>query len=262
MPSLAVVSLAGGVGRTTLTAALATLAARAGHAALAVDWDPQNLLALHFGLEAPPDEGLAANAAANKPWHTSALQSGDGALVLPFGGFTPAQLRHWFAETGSQRDWLARKLAQVELPAGASGHAWTFIDTPRAPSLRTEQALQAADSVLLVLRADPGALALLPQALEIAEATRLPLLAVINGFDASRPLQQGVRAALRARLGARLVPHVIHRDEAVPEAYAHLSPLHESAPHAQATHDLHGLLRWLEGRLLPGLREEDALHGA
>jgi len=259
MPSLAVVSLAGGVGRTTLTAALATLAARAGHAALAVDWDPQNLLALHFGLEAPPAEGLAANAAVNKPWHTSALQSAAGAVVLPFGHLDVAQLRSWYPEMANDRDWLAQKLAQLELPVGDSGHAWTFIDTPRAPSQRTVQALRAADSVLLVLRADPGSLALLPQALAIAKSR--PLLAVINGFDASRPLQQGVRAALQARLGARLVPHVIHRDEAVPEAYARLSPLHETAPHAQATHDLHGLLRWLEGRLLPGLAE-DAVHGA
>jgi hypothetical protein len=29
--------------------------------------------------------------------------------------------------------------------------------------------------------------------------------------------------------------------------------LPEQAPHAQATHDMHGLLRWLEARLLPGL---------
>jgi len=258
MPSLAVVSLAGGVGRTTLTAALATLAARAGHAALAVDWDPQNLLALHFGLEAPPAEGLAANAAAGLPWHPSALRSADGAVVLPFGQLDTAQLRRQHPQMADSSDWLAEKLDQLDLPAGPSGQSWTFIDTPRAPSQRTLQALRAADAVLLVLRADPGALALLPQALELAAAQ--PLLAVINGFDASRPLQQGVRAALQARLGARLVPHVVHRDEAVPEAYARLAPLHEVAPHAQAAHDLHGLLRWLDGRLLPGLPQE-AAHG-
>ena len=252
MPSLAVVSLAGGVGRTTLTAALATLTARAGHAALAVDWDPQNLLALHFGLEAPPAEGLAANAAAGKPWDTSALQDADGAVVLPYGRLDHELARH--------DDWLAEQLAQLDLPMGASGHAWTFIDTARAPSRHAVQAMRAADSVLLVLRADPGALALLPQALALARSQ--PLLAVINGFDASRPLQQGVRAALQARLGSRLVPHVVHRDEAVPEAFARLAPLHQQAPHAQATHDLHGLLRWLEGRLLPGLAAEEAAHGA
>lgn len=254
MPSVAVVSLSGGVGRTTLTAALATLAARAGHASLAVDWDPQNLLALHFGVQAPPDEGLAANSAAGKPWHTSALRSAEGVDVLPFGRLDTAQLRSWYPEMANDRDWLAQRLAQLDVPPGASGHSWTFIDTPRAPSQRTVQALRAADFALLVLRPDPGALALLPRALELA-ATR-PMLAVINGFDASRPLQQGVRAALQAQLGSRLVPHVVHRDEAVAEAWARLSPLHLQAPHAQATHDLHGLLRWLEGRLLPGLPQQ------
>lgn len=261
MPSLAVISLAGGVGRTSLTAALAALAARAGHASLAVDWDPQNLLALHFGLEQPPQEGLAANAAQGLPWQGSALRSADGAVVLPFGRLDVGQLRDWYPEMARQRSWLAERLAQIELPS-ASGRRWTFIDTPRAPSLLTEQALLAADAVLLVLRADPGAVALLPEALEIA-ATR-PLLAMLNGFDASRPLQQGVRAVLRARLGERLVPHVVHRDEAVPEAYARLASLPEQAPHAQATHDLHGLMRWLEARLLPGLPQlpENTVDGA
>ncbi|MBA4175015.1 MAG: cellulose synthase operon protein YhjQ [Leptothrix sp. (in: Bacteria)] len=256
MPSLAVISLAGGVGRTTLAATLARLAARAGHASLAVDWDPQNLLALHFGLQHPPAEGLASNAANGLPWQGSALRSADGAVVLPFGRLSLEQLRDWYPQMARERGWLADRLAQIELPRAHAGVAWTFIDTPRSPSLLTEQAMRAADAALLVLRADPGALALLPEALEMA-ATR-PVLAVINGFDASRPLQQGVRAALRARLGGRLVPHVVHRDEAVPEAYAHLASLAEQAPHAQATHDLFGLMRWLEARLLPGLPQEAA----
>jgi len=245
MPSLAVISLAGGVGRTTLAATLTTLAARAGHASLAVDWDPQNLLALHFGVELPPAEGLAANAASGLPWQGSALRSTDGAMVLPFGRLNVEQLRDWYPRMARDRGWLAERLAQIDL--SGAGAAWTFIDTPRSPSLLTEQAMLASDAVLLVLRADPGAVALLPEALAMAYAK--PLLAVINGFDASRPLQQGVRAALHARLGTRLVPHVVHRDEAVPETFARLGALPELAPHAQATHDLFGLLRWLQTRL-------------
>jgi cellulose synthase operon protein YhjQ len=256
MPSLAVISLAGGVGRTTLTANLATVAARAGHTSLAVDWDPQNLLALHFGLEQPPPEGLAANAANALPWQDSALRSSDGAVVLPFGKLDIGQLRDWYPQMARDRGWLASRLAQIDLAGQRSSTTWTFIDTPRAPSLLTEQAMLAADAVLLVLRADPGALAQLPEALAMASSRNL--LAVINGFDASRPLQQGVRAALQARLGERLVPHVVHRDEAVPEAWARLASLPEQAPHAQAAHDLHGLLRWLQGRLLPGLPLEVA----
>jgi cellulose synthase operon protein YhjQ len=256
MPSLAVISLAGGVGRTTLAATLATLAARAGHTSLAVDWDPQNLLALHFGLEQPPAEGLAANAASGRPWQDSALRSAEGAVVLPFGRLNVAQLRDWYPQMARQRGWLAERLAQIDLQPPPGGRQWTFIDTPRSPSLLTEQAMLAADAVLLVLRADPAALALLPEALVLA--AERPLLVVVNGFDASRPLQQGVRAALQARLGDRLVPHMVHRDEAVPEAWARLASLPEQAPHAQATHDMFGLLRWLEARLLPGLPQGPA----
>lgn len=249
MPSLAVMSVAGGVGRTTLAATLATLAARTGHASLAVDWDPQNLLALHFGEQQPPAEGLAANAASGRPWQGSALRSADGALVLPFGRLSLEQLRDWYPQMARDRHWLAERLAQIDLAPPSGAAAWTFIDTPRSPSLLTEQALLASDAVLLVLRADPGAVALLPEALALAAGR--PLLAVINGFDASRPLQQGVRAALRERLGERLVPHVVHRDEAVPESFARLGPLPELEPQAQATHDLFGLLRWLQTRLAP-----------
>ena len=250
MPSVAVISLAGGVGRTTLAATLATLAARNGRSSLAVDWDPQNLLALHFGLQQPPAEGLAANVAAGRPWQTSALRSAGGALVLPFGRLTVDQLRDWYPQMARERGWLAAQLSKIELDQTA-GPSWTFIDTPRAPSLLVEQALLAADAAMLVLRADPGAMALLPEALAIAADK--PVIAVINGFDASRPLQQGVRAALLSRLGARLAPHVVHRDEAVPEAFARLSSVADLAQHAQATHDLFGLMRWLEERLVaPG----------
>jgi hypothetical protein len=49
-------------------------------------------------------------------------------------------------------------------------------------------------------------------------------------------------------------------DEAVPEAWARLVALPEQAPHAQATHDMHGLLRWLEARLLPGLQQARGLN--
>lgn len=246
MPSLAVISLAGGVGRTTLTAALAMLAARQGASSLAVDWDPQNLLALHFGLQQPPAQGMAANAANGRPWQDSAMRSADGAIVLPFGRLNVEQLRDWYPQMARERHWLAERLAQIDRPDPAAVAVWTFIDTPRSPSLLTEQAMLAADAVLLVLRADPGAVALLPEALAMAAAK--PLIALLNGFDASRPLQQGVRAALQAQLGARLAPHLVHRDEAVPEAFARQVGLADAAPHAQATHDLHGLLRWLGGR--------------
>ena len=63
MPSIALVSPCGGSGRSTLTASLATLAARSGVWGLAVEMDPQNLLALHFGADSAPAEGLSGGSA-------------------------------------------------------------------------------------------------------------------------------------------------------------------------------------------------------
>ena len=50
---IAVIGAGGGVGRTTLTAALATACARRGRPVLAVDFDPQNLRGMHLGLDLP-----------------------------------------------------------------------------------------------------------------------------------------------------------------------------------------------------------------
>jgi hypothetical protein len=60
-----------------------------------------------------------------------------------------------------------------------------------------------------------------------------------------------MHAALLERLGPALCPYPIHRDEAVPEAFARQAALPDAAPHAQATHDLQGAWRWLQARFAP-----------
>ena len=133
---------------------------------------------------------------------------------------------------------------------------WTFIDTPRAPSPSLAAAVQAADAVLLVLRADAAAAAQIEATVALAEGK--PFGVVINGFDAARGLQVDVQAALLDALGAQLSPYSVHRDEAVPEAFAQQLALPDGAPHAQATHDLHGLWRWLQDRFAATVPIADA----
>jgi len=240
MPRIAIVSPCGGSGRSTLTASLATLAARSGVWGLALECDPQNLLALHFGAEHAPAEGLASRAARGQVWNTAALAASDGTLVLPFGHMDAPALVDWERRLIVEPDWLTARLATLAQP----DDGWTFIDTPRAPSVLTRQAVRAADAALLVLRADGAALSLLDQALAMLEDR--PTLAVVNAFDPARVLQTDVMAALYERLGERLSPYPIHRDEAIPEAFARRMSPEDHAAHAQVIHDLHGLLRWIQ----------------
>ena len=130
MPSIAIVSPCGGAGRSTLTASLATLAARGGAWSLAVECDPQNLLALHFGAEHAPIEGLASRASRGQAWNTAALAASDGTLILPFGALEAPALVDWERRLIVEPDWLAARLDMLARPA----HGWTFIDAPRVPA--------------------------------------------------------------------------------------------------------------------------------
>jgi cellulose synthase operon protein YhjQ len=240
MPTVAIVSAGGGAGRSTLTASLATLAARSGVWGLAVECDPQNLLALHFGAEQAPADGLVSRAARGQVWNTAALAASDGTLVLPFGAMDPPALVDWERRLVIEPDWLAQRLDTLARP----DDGWTFIDTPRWPAVLARQAVRAADAALLVLRADGASVALLDSILAMLDTT--PALAVVNAYDPARSLQTDVMAALYDRLGPRLSPQPVHRDEAIPEAFARRMSPEDHSAHSQVVYDLHGLLRWIQ----------------
>jgi cellulose synthase operon protein YhjQ len=240
MPSVAIVSPCGGTGRSTLAASLATLAARSGVWGLAVECDPQNLLALHFGAEQAPLEGMASRAARGQVWNTAALAASDGTLVLPFGAMEPPALVDWERRLVAEPDWMAARLDTLARPVDG----WTFIDTPRWPSVLARQAVRAADAALLVLRADGACAAMLEPTLAMLDDYLV--LTVVNAFEPGHGLQSDVMAALHDRLGARLSPHPVHRDAAIPEAFARRMSPEDYSAHAQVVHDLHGLFRWIQ----------------
>lgn len=242
MTRVAVVSAAGGAGRSFLTAALATEAARMGRFALAVEWDPQNLLSLHFGATASPRKGLATAAVAGHNWAETALRSDDGVSVLPYGRLDMEHQSAWESRMVQEPGWLAAQLARLDVPA----NGWVFVDSPRAPSALQASAAKAADVVLVVVRAEPAALARLTMLQQLCLGK--PWALVVNAFDATKGLQQDVLAALIDRLPGRVAPHVIHQDEAVPASLAAQAALRDTAPHSQVAHDVRGLWLWLARR--------------
>lgn len=239
MPTLAIISPCGGAGRTTLTASLASLNARRKIWTLAVEFDVQNVLALHFGADHSPADGLASRAASQMPWNTAALAAADSTLVLPFGMLDPPALVDWERRLIVEPDWLAGRLESIARPA----QSWTFIDTPRWPSVLARQAVAAADVVIVVLKADAHSLQMLDGVLDRIEDR--PMFFVVNSYDATRRLQADCLNLLRERLGDALCPVPIQRDEALPESFARRICVEDHAAHAQAVHDLHGLLAWI-----------------
>ena len=86
MKVVAVVSAKGGVGKTTLTANLATALQHQGApTVLVVDLDPQNALGLHFGADPGALAGISRASLAGDSWGSVCQQSPSGVHVLPYG---------------------------------------------------------------------------------------------------------------------------------------------------------------------------------
>lgn len=238
MNPIAIVSPVGGAGRTTLTAELASLLIARGHPALAVECDPRNVLALHFGLLEPARAGLVSwllgAGSAN-----AALKSDDNVLLVPWGGDDDAAAGAHLARLLADPGWLGAFLAKVDLPPDAVA----LIDTPTWPSVETSQAIAAARLVLAVLPPSPTACAVLPRFLDGLAGK--PCVYVVNGVMPARPLHVDIIALLRATLGEALLPYQIHADAGLLEALGHGENFCASTPGSRTAHDLQGLASWL-----------------
>lgn len=247
MKVIAIVSTAGGTGRTTLCAALAILLARRGRQTVALDFDPQNLLGVHLGIDGFAPHGIAhallddANA-----WHAHTWRNAEGVLFVPYGVATSEQSARCDARLAAEPKWLASALAQLDLPPDGV----VLIDTARYPSQQAEQAVRSADLVIGVTPPEPAACATLVARLDALRSGGAPLRIVVNRLNPARDMQRDVLAMLGAALGDG-VPLVqrVHLDVALPESFARGTWLFDDAPHSQASHDLHGVANWLDAWL-------------
>lgn len=243
MFKVALISANGGVGKTALTAHLASVIARRGEPVLALDFDPNNLVGLHFGLTPDNHDGLALRAVSGEAWQDAAFRSTDGVSFLPFGELNERQRAAFSDELGKDPRWLCRRLEVVNMPHNAI----TLIDTPRLPSLYSQQAVCTADLIITVVAADASCYAKLPAVQrKLTDMGRIEqAFYLVNFADAARRLHNDITSVMRLDLGDRLLPYFIHHDEAVPESLASNSSLVDYAPHSQAAHDLQGLASWL-----------------
>lgn len=244
MTTLAICGVKGGCGATALTAALAWRREELGRPVLAMDLCEQNLLRLHFGMPWRETDGWRARQLAGDDWTAAAWRAGDNLTLVPHGLADEAG-------AALPANWLRDELACLDRPEREP----VLLDTPSASSTGRELALAAASHVLAVLPAEPASCALVDSLREELDRRGIPDRRVwfaLNQFDPARRLDRDVELLLRKRLGDRLAPLPVMRDEAMREAFAAGRPLAVYAPESQAADDIRQLALWLTVRLQDG----------
>lgn len=248
MSVIGIVSMKGGVGKTTVTANLATaMSTKLGPGRVTViDLDPQNSLHWHFGLEDSQTEGVCRQSLRGGDWGGVAVTTEFDVVCLPYGAAGEPDREAFETLLADKPNWIGEQIKR----AGLDNDSVVLIDTPPGSSVYLKQVFACADLVLIVLLADAGSYATIP-AMEswLDEMSVLyPQLRsayVLNQVDRSDSFNRDVADLLQQHLGGRLTPIGIHCDEAVSEALAFQQPVLAYDPHGQASHDLARLAAWM-----------------
>ncbi len=159
MHRLALISICGGVGRSTLSALLATATARQGQWSLLLEWDPRNLLAWYLGARYGGREGIARAALDDVPWQSAGLRADDGTLLLPFGRLTPSEEAGFAWHMADEPQWLAKRLDTLGgvgtvAIAGGAYVGGLLADQPRVREFGADAALSmlVAQSVTIPVK--------------------------------------------------------------------------------------------------------------
>lgn len=255
---IAVVSVKGGVGKNTLSAALSSIVRLPQGQTLTIDLAPQNALQYHLNVS-PDVVGMGKGSLQSLNWR-SLLQPGSaGSQLLPYGEVSEDERHELEDYLRADPNWLARQLARMAL----SEHDVVILNAPSGRNVYMEQALAVADHVLVVITSDAASYVTLDQMDRLLAASLVrphppQCHYVVNQYDASRAFNRDMLEVLRRRVGERLLG-VVHHDYAISEALAFgCNPLEQPSV-VQACQDLLGICQALSGQLMTQSVDESIL---
>ncbi|MDF3931315.1 cellulose biosynthesis protein BcsQ [Pseudomonas citronellolis] len=233
MTVLALSGLRGGVGTTSMVAALGFALRLLGERVLLLDLCPRNLLRLHCNLALEAPEGWARAELDGGAWSEPLLQVVGELYLLPHGRLGGVELAALNQRVQAAADFWPQRLQQLR-----RHFDWILLDLPAALPGQSAPALGEEVRRLRVIEADAACHALL----SLEGEGEGPLL--LNRFDPISQLQRDLLLLWRERLDGRLAPQVVHRDEAMAGALAWKSPLGYYAGDSLAAQDVRSLATW------------------
>ena len=247
MSIIGVVSMKGGVGKTSVTANLAFAIAsklRPGQVSV-VDLDPQNALHWHFGSEHSTSMGICGQSVKGRDWHHAAVSNAFGINCLPYGDCSEAERKAFEDLLSNRPNWVGDCLKNSR----TGERTITLIDSPPGPSVYLRQIFACADLILVILISDAASYATIPSMeswINNSSVERPPLgsFYVLNQVESSDRLSKDVVELLHQKLGEKIVPVHIHHTEAVGDALAFQQPVLAYDPQGLSSHDFTRLATW------------------
>jgi cellulose synthase operon protein YhjQ len=253
VPVLAVFSLAGGVGKTSIVASLGRALSSRGERVLLVDTAPYGLLPFFFGARDqrpgqlrtfnPP--GVSLEAPIQLVTLDPESQPGDQQIAQASSG----------DHAQPNTDWLAQEVLRLSRAANR-----TLIDLPTASGAATRRVLRLNPTILVPVVPDMNSVVSVG-AIEsffhhngsVAGKQILPYY-VLNQFDYALPLHLDVREVLREQIGDRLLPFALRRSSAVSEALAEGMTVIDYAPNVVLAEDYASLAGWMRSLSAPAVQ--------
>jgi cellulose synthase operon protein YhjQ len=237
-PVIAVFSLAGGVGKTSLVATLGRALSARGERVLMVDTAPFGLLPFFFGARdqrpgvlrtfSPP--GVSSDAPVQivtiDPEALSPGADNQDALTAEIARFSRG---------------AGRVIVDLATASGATtrrvNRMAPLVLVPVVPDMTSVVSVSAIDTFFQNNPSAPG-------------TPDLPFY-VLSQFDPSLPLHLDIREILREQLGDRLIPFALRRAPAVSEALAEGMTVMDYAPNASVSEDFANLAGWVKSLSAP-----------
>ncbi|MGA2569057.1 MAG: cellulose synthase operon protein YhjQ/BcsQ [Terracidiphilus sp.] len=237
-PVLAVFSLAGGVGKTSLVATLGRALSARGERVLLVDTAAYGLLPFFFGA-CDQRPGLLRTFSPPASSSDAPIQM----ITLDPEAFGP--------ESAGQEALTA------EISKNARGVGRVIVDLATASGSTTRRIMRLAPQVLIPLIPDMNSVVSVGSIDSFFErngaqpgSSPLPHY-LLNQFDASLPLHLDVREVLREQLGERLLPFTLRSAPAVSEALAEGMTVMDYSPNSAVAEDFSSLAGWVKSLSAP-----------
>jgi cellulose synthase operon protein YhjQ len=235
-PALALFSLAGGVGKTSMVATLGRALASLGEKVLLTDTTSYGLLPFYFGARE--------------------LRPGVVRTFSPPSGSTDAPIylvNYDVDKPGEQNpEWMADEIAR-----NSRGTNRILLDLGTGSASLTRRIAKLNPTILVPVAPDMNSVIGLSNVEKYFagqtdnEGRPIQPMYLLNQFDASLPLHLDVREVMRQQLGDRLLPFVIRRSPAVSEALAEGMTVMDYAPGSPVAEDYMNLAGWLRSLSAP-----------